>query len=227
MPNNEQGQPASLGTTTVSGGVPADLTQRFRLASLVFLAGFITIALLAALAMGVGLPFSFPSLGPTAFLLFFLPDSPTACPRNTLCGHAVGILCGYVALCLTGLQHAPSAMVEGVTLPRIFAVALSLSLTGAVMILLGVVHSPAGATTLIISLGIITHPLDLLIIEIAVALLILQAWVIHRLRGIPYPLWAPQSNVGQTPSGIGPTQDKVFERRASGSAAGLKAKEPS
>ncbi len=144
----------------------------------------------------------FPSLGPTAFLVFFSPEAPTACPRNTLCGHAVGILCGYGALWLTGLQHAPSAMLEGVSWQRVVAVALSLSLTGAVMLLLGVVHSPAGATTLIISLGIITHPTDLLVVEVAVALLIVQAWLIHWFRRASYPVWAPRPDAGpvRTPS---------------------------
>ena len=41
-----------------------------------FLNGFITIALLAAVAMVSRTPFVFPSLGPTAFLLFFTPLAP-------------------------------------------------------------------------------------------------------------------------------------------------------
>ena len=75
-----------------------------------FLNGFITIALLAAVAMGSGTPFVFPSLGPTAFLFFFTPHAPAASPRHTIYGHAIGILCGYGALWLFGLQHAPPAM---------------------------------------------------------------------------------------------------------------------
>jgi hypothetical protein len=59
------------------------------------------------------------------------------------------------------------------------------------MILFDVVHSPAGATTLIISLGIITPPLHLLAIEAAVGLIIIQAIAVHRLRGVAYPLWSP------------------------------------
>ena len=165
--------------------------RRARLVWVVFINGFGTIALLALLAMLWRVPLVFPSLGPTAFLLFASPDAPSACPRNTLCGHAIGILCGYGALWLTGLQHAPSAMVEGVNLARVAAAALSLASTGALMILFDVVHSPAGATTLIISLGIITHPLYLLAIEAAVALIVIQAIVVHRLRGVAYSLWSP------------------------------------
>lgn len=160
------------------------------LVRVVFINSFATIALLAVLAMVWGVPLVFPSLGPTAFLLFASPELPSACPRNALCGHAIGILCGYGALWLTGLQHAPSAMLEGVTLARVAAAALSLASTGALMILFGVVHFPAGATTLIVSLGIITDPLHLLAIEAAVALIVVQAIAVHRWRRIAYPLWS-------------------------------------
>jgi CBS domain-containing membrane protein len=155
-----------------------------------FLNGFVTIALLAAVAMLSGTPFVFPSLGPTAFLFFFTPRAPAATPRHTIYGHAIGIVCGYVALWLFGLEHAPPAMVTGVSAARVGAAALSLASTGALMILLKAAHPPAGATTLIISLGIVTRPFHLLVIEIAVALLTVQAIAINRLAGIEYPLWA-------------------------------------
>jgi CBS-domain-containing membrane protein len=155
-----------------------------------FLNGFITIALLAAVAMLSRTPFVFPSLGPTAFLFFFTPRTPAASPRNTIYGHAIGIACGYAALWLFGLQDAPPAMATGVSVARIGAAALSLASTGALMILARSAHPPAGATTLIIGLGIVTRPFHLLVIEIAVAILTLQAIVINRLAGIDYPLWA-------------------------------------
>lgn len=152
--------------------------------------GFVTIAILAGLAMITGAPFVFPSLGPTAFLFFFTPTSPTASPRHTLYGHAIGIACGYAALWITGLEHAPPALATGVDPHRVLAAALSLSLTGCLMILLKAAHPPAGATTLIVSLGIVTKPAYLVLIEVAVALLALQAVAINRLAGLDYPLWA-------------------------------------
>lgn len=155
-----------------------------------FVNGFITIGLLAALAMFTHTPFMFPSLGPTAFLFFFSPLSPSASPRHTIYGHAIGILCGWGALWMCGLQNAPPAMVTGVDPQRILAAAISLSATGALMILMRAAHPPAGATTLIVSLGIVTKPVHLLVIEIAVALLTLQAIVINRVAGLDYPLWA-------------------------------------
>ena len=183
--------------------VPRSLVARFQIAQMLtryperhvwalfmFLNGFATIALLATVAMVSRTPFVFPSLGPTAFLLFFTPRAPAASPRNTIYGHAIGVACGYGALWLFGLQHAPPAMATGVSAARVGAAALSLASTGALMILLKAAHPPAGATTLIISLGIVTKPFHLIVIEIAVAILTLQAIAINRLAGIDYPLWA-------------------------------------
>jgi CBS-domain-containing membrane protein len=127
-------------------------------------------------------------------LLYFMPAAPTASPRNTICGHALGIACSYASLCLVGLERAPSAILEGLHGPRVLAAALSLAATGALMILFRVVHPPAGATTLIISLGFITAPAHLCVIEVAVALLALQALAINRLAGIDYPLWSKQDS---------------------------------
>jgi CBS-domain-containing membrane protein len=78
----------------------------------------------------------------------------------------------------------------------VIAAALSLASTAAVMILLDASHPPAGATTLIVSLGIITKPQHVAMIEIAVLVLVAQAFWIHRLARLPYPLWntpPPQS----------------------------------
>lgn len=155
----------------------------------VLINGFITIALLAILALFTKSPFVFPSLGPTAYLLFFSPLADTSTPRNTILGHAIGLICGYAAFSLTGASNLPFGVHAGIYGPRVLAAALSLSTTGALMVLLRASHPPAGATTLIVSLGIISQPRELVIIEIAVFLLVAQAMVINRLAGLPYPFW--------------------------------------
>jgi CBS domain-containing membrane protein len=155
----------------------------------VFVNGFITIGVLALLALMSHNPFVFPSLGPTAYLLFFSPLGKTSSPRNTILGHAIGLICGYAAFVVTGAGGLPFGVHPGIFWPRILAAALSLSATGAFMVLFDVSHPPAGATTLIVSLGIISRPSELIIIEAAVFLLVAQALVINRLAGLPYPLW--------------------------------------
>ena len=171
------------------------LAQRYArtpvLAIFSFLNGCISIGLMSTLALITGSPFIFPSLGPTAFLFFYTPRAPSASPRYTLVGHTIGVLAGYFSLVVTGLTTAGPALAVGVTWPRVIAAALSLGLTSGLMVLFKSPHPPAGATTLIISLGLITKPLLLIVLLVAVMILTLQALAINRLAGIPYPLWNP------------------------------------
>jgi CBS domain-containing membrane protein len=171
------------------------LTQHYArtpvLAIFSFLNGCISIGLMSTLALITGSPFIFPSLGPTAFLFFYTPRAPSASPRYTLVGHTIGVLAGYFSLVVTGLTTAGPALAVGVTWPRVIAAALSLGLTSGLMVLFKSPHPPAGATTLIISLGLITKPLLLIVLLVAVMILTLQALAINRLAGIPFPLWNP------------------------------------
>jgi CBS-domain-containing membrane protein len=170
---------------------------RIVLAVYMFVNAFITIGTLALLAAVSRNPFVFPSLGPTAYLLFFSPLSKTDSPRNAIFGHAIGLTCGYLSFIVTGAGALPFGTHPGIFWPRILAAALSLSATGALMVLSGTSHPPAGATTLIVSLGIICRPRELVVIEVAVILLVVQALVINRLAGLPYPLWsAPRGGGG-------------------------------
>jgi CBS-domain-containing membrane protein len=158
--------------------------------------GVISIGLMALAAWVTDAPFVFPSLGPTAFLLFYTPLAVTACPRNTLCGHAIGAGAGYLALVVFGLQDAGPALSTGVSGSRVGAAAMSLGLTAAVMVWARVPHPPAGATTLIVSLGILREPWQLGVLMLAVMLLTLQGFAINRLAGIPYPIWNPVPDEG-------------------------------
>lgn len=154
----------------------------------VSLNGFLSIALLAIVAAATRVPFIFPSLGPTAYLLFFTPRAEASSPHNTLIGHAIGLACGYGAFWIMGTPGAVPAH-GGFDWARVFAAALSLGATGALMVLAKASHPPAGATTLIVSLGIISRPAYLVVIEAAVLLMTVQAFCVNRLAGLPYPLW--------------------------------------
>lgn len=180
----------------------AELLQRMRLgwllkhlptrmvwAAYVFLNSFVTIALLSGLAELTGSPFVFPSLGPTAYLFFFAPLGESSSPRHAILGHAIGLVCGYGAYVAMGSHGFAVTSLTEVSWHEVMAAAISLAATGAVMVLLRVSHPPAGATTMIVSLGILTKVEYLVIIEIAVILLTAQAWVINRMAGLDYPVW--------------------------------------
>lgn len=181
------------------------LTQRHSstlvLGAFAFINGLISIGLMSAAALVTGAPLIFPSLGPTAFLLFYTPLQPAASPRNTLSGHLIGAVAGYLSLVVFGLTQEAPALSAGITGPRVAAAALSLGLTSGLMVWAKLPHPPAGATTLIISLGILREPWQLAVLMLAVALLAVQGLVINRLAGIPYPLWAPPSAGASTKAG--------------------------
>ncbi|MDQ2712126.1 MAG: HPP family protein [Acidobacteriota bacterium] len=166
-------------------------------ASYVFVNSFATIGLLALLAFLTHNPFVFPSLGPTAYLFFFTPLAETASPRNAVLGHAIALCCGFTAFSITGMSHLPPGLPVEIYWPRVLSAAISLSLTGAIMVLLRVSHPPAGATTMIVSLGIISKPGYLVTIEAAVILLTAQAFVINRVAGLSYPIWRHRESPSQ------------------------------
>lgn len=172
------------------------LTERFNsvavLGLFAFVNGLVSIALMSVVALLTRQPFIFPSLGPTAFLLFYTPTQPTASPRNTFCGHLIGAVAGYLSLAIFGLLDAGPALVVGVTWARVGAAALSLALTSGAMVWLRVPHPPAGATTLIVSLGLLTTIPKLGVLMLGVILLLVQGFAINRLAGVPYPLWSPK-----------------------------------
>lgn len=137
-------------------------------------------------------PLLFPSLGPTAYLFFESPMSRSASPRNTLIGHFVAVVAGGVSLAIFGLRGDPSVLVEGVTLSRIGAAAVSAALAGAVLLLLRSSHPPAGATVLIVSLGLLRTPRQMLALMAGVVILTIVGWLINRVLGVPVPLWTPR-----------------------------------
>ncbi len=155
------------------------------------LMGTLSLALISIVALVTRSPFVFPSLGPTAFYFFYRPMTPAASPRNALVGGAIGIGAGALALVLTGLASAPGAPTLGITWPRVAAVAVSFALTTALLVLLRVEHPPALSATLMIALGVFTEPLQLLALFGGMVLLTLQAILVNRAAGLPYPLWAP------------------------------------
>jgi CBS domain-containing membrane protein len=135
-------------------------------------------------------PLLFPSLGATAFLFFETPLAEVGTPRNAVIGHLVAIGAALASLGAFGLLDAPSVYVEGVTPARIGAVAFSVAITGGALRLLRAAHPPAGATTIIVSSGLLAKPHQVAAVVGGVALITAAGWALNRLMGVPAPVWA-------------------------------------
>ncbi|GGL94052.1 hypothetical protein GCM10010129_42480 [Streptomyces fumigatiscleroticus] len=148
----------------------------------------VALLIMAVVALVTRQPFLFPSLGPTAFLLFRTPQAATASPRNTVYGHLIGVLAGWFALAVTGLLDTDLMHVDW---HRVLAAVLALGLTCTFMPVFRADHPPAGATTLIVALGLLRSPAQLATVMLAVVVLTAQGILINRLAGLPFPLWRP------------------------------------
>ena len=157
-----------------------------------FVAGSLAITVSGLAAYALKEPFLFPSLGPTVYLFFEQPLSGGSSPRSTLLGHFIALLAGYVALAVFGLLDVPNVLQAGVSPARIGAATLSVGMTGAAILLAKDSHPPAGATTLIVSLGLLAMPRALFMMMLSVVLLTVASWFINRALGVPVPVWRAQ-----------------------------------
>ncbi|MGR6321569.1 HPP family protein [Micromonospora soli] len=171
--------------------MPAEIDETpSRPAVRAFAGSAIAVVVAGTVAMLTRQPWLFPSLGPAIMLHVEQPRKPESSPRNTLIGHLVALLAGYALLLLTGLADHPSALQEGVSVPRIVAAAGSLAVTALVLVLLRAAHPPAGATTLIVSLGLLHTPTQLVIALAAVLLVTVVDLLFNRAAGRQMPLWS-------------------------------------
>lgn len=107
-----------------------------------------------------------------------------------LAAYLFAVLAGALSLAVFGLLDDGSVLAEGVTLARVGAAALSVALTGATQLLLRASHPPAGATVLIVSLGLLRKPPEMAALLAGVVLLTAAGWNINRLFGVPMPVWS-------------------------------------
>ncbi len=96
-----------------------------------------------------------PPLGVTAFLLAKDPRGAASSPRSILVGHAVGLAAGFASAYVCGVFGEPGALSGTFTIGHALASALAIALTVGITEGLRCSHPPAGATTLVASLGLL------------------------------------------------------------------------
>jgi len=151
---------------------------------------------LGAIAWGSGQPFIFPSLGPTAFVLAFDRRSERTRTYRIVGSHLIGGIAGLLAWSVVAAGVSitavpPPLSVEGFRLTA--SATVSIVLTSWAMIATDMLHPPACATTLIVSLGLLSTPLRVGIIVGSVTILVLfHAGVLSlfgRIVGDDHPLY--------------------------------------
>jgi CBS-domain-containing membrane protein len=138
------------------------------------LAGTLAIGLLGWLGSTLAVPMLIAPFGASCVLLFAVPESPLAQPRNLMGGHLVAATVGLVVSIFLG--------------PGLWHAGLAVGLAIAAMELSGTVHPPAGADPLVMLLSGTTK-LSFLISPIlfGIALLLVIALVVGKLEGRKWP----------------------------------------
>lgn len=164
--------------------------HRLVLAIYGFLCCFISFGLIATLGKWTQSLALIPSLGSTAFLLFYTPLAPSAAPRNIVLGQIIALSAGYVSVVAMHIVPGEALLHGAISWQEVVASALALALTSGGMILFDAPHPPAAATTLIVALGTLRQPMQILGLLAGVVILIAIAFGLNRFAGVPYPLWA-------------------------------------
>lgn len=135
----------------------------------------VLLAVTAVVVVLTGLPFVFPSLGPSAYALATARERAVVTPRIVVGGHAIGAVAGLLAYhsLASGLTvTADLAAFSTPTLRLGASAVVSVGLTTAGMLATDRVHPPACATTLIVALGILPTVRDSVVVLAAVACLV-------------------------------------------------------
>lgn len=141
------------------------------------------LAFLGLVAWGTGEPFIFPSLGPTAFLLSDWVEGDDETAWAVIGSHIWGTLAGLgsyhvLASGYSLVELSTPATTTGLALAA--SGTLAMGLTSVLMISTRSVHPPACATTLIVSLGLLSSLGEGAIIIAAVTGLYGLAWILRR-----------------------------------------------
>jgi hypothetical protein len=159
------------------------------------------ILLVGLMGVATGRPFLGPSLGPTIILVTMSPAHPTARGWNIIAGHLIGLAAGLAAVALLGAHNAPNPIETGQLEPvRVAAATLAILLTSLGGMIARASHPPAAATTLLVALGAIAKPEQVLATIVGVLIVAVAGEAVRRYRldrPTPAERMAPPSSVAR------------------------------
>ena len=160
----------------IKGGAPLPPRPKTRQIAASWLGGMMAIAIVAGLGEWTGIVWLMAPFGASAVILFALPDSPLAQPRNVVVGHFLSALVGLVFLKLAG--------------PHWWSMAAAVASAIALMQISRTLHPPAGANPLVVMAagagwGFLFSP----VLIGAVAMVGVALLCNNVVAGRPYPLY--------------------------------------
>lgn len=155
----------------------ADLAARVRAAGRGVLPVFLAAVVLAGSAWLVSAPFLTPPLGASIYVCFHNRGRKIALPRTLIVSHLVAILSAHLATLLLGTL--PIAIDGPFTVRVMAAVVVALVLTVFALDIIGCQHPPAGATTVLVTYGLL-KPRGQVALLAACLLLALTLWGYER-----------------------------------------------
>ena len=160
------------------------------------------VLLVGLIGLATGRPWLGPSLGPTIILVTMSPAHPTARAWNIVGGHLGGLAAGIAAVMLLGAQSAPNPLEAGdLSAVRVAAATLAIGLTALAGIILRASHPPAAATTLLVALGAISTPPQILATIVGVLIVAVAGEFIRRYRldrPAPAERMAPPTSIARS-----------------------------
>lgn len=158
------------------------LYKKFRMhwANYVFQSLFATIAVFVViLLLNINhQPIIIASIGATAFIIFALPNSITAKPKNVICGQFVGIVCG--ALCCL----IPHSIVSQGYIISSLVYSLAVGASFFIMVITDTEHPPGSATALGIASSSCSWAVALMVMASAVILSLIHVCFKKHLRDL-------------------------------------------
>lgn len=130
------------------------------------LGGFVTIYLLARISASFDIVLLVAPFGASCVLVFALPQSPLAQPRNVIGGHLISAFVGLAVLSLFGVSPATFALAVGLA---IFAMQLT-----------GTLHPPAGADPIVVMIAGAGWSFLLTPFLVGTIAIVMVAYVYHR-----------------------------------------------
>lgn len=156
------------------GGFEPVTAKVAREAALAGLGGSVAIGVLALCAWASVAPLIIAPFGASCVLLFAVPASPLAQPRNVIFGHIISATIGVLALAVLG--------------PSPLTMAIGVGLAIAAMRLTGTLHPPAGADPIVVIAAGAPWWFVAAPVAVGAAILVLCAAIYHRtVTGLPYP----------------------------------------